>query len=510
MLFNSLPFILFFLPITILFFWFFSRRNSVAGRVVLALASFAFYAYWDWRFLPLLIGSIVVNYSFGMVIAHQVSAGSKNVKAFFIGGVSFNLFLLCVFKYANLLEQTSHEFLGTPMVLPAFILPIGISFFTFTQIAFLVDAYKEGVREYRFWDYALFVSYFPHQIAGPILHHKEMMSQFRDSLLAKVNMTNLAVGSSIFILGLAKKVLLADTFETFASPVFDAAEKGVVLMFVEAWVAALAYTLQLYFDFSAYCDMAIGISLFFGIRLPANFDSPYKATNIIEFWRRWHMTLSRFLKDYLYIPLGGNRNGKVRRYFNLLITMGLGGLWHGASWTFLFWGLLHGIYLTMNHAWQSFLPTTARIRGAVSYRALSWCLTFVAVMIGWVFFRAATFSGALTMLGAMFGNSGIAMPPQFIGSGHSGFIYSYGAWLGAVGGGRALILCGLGLVLVLFTPNLQQIFALQSPVLDKSSSSGKTRLVWRLGSIWAVLLGMLGGLSISRLGNESAFLYFNF
>ena len=202
MLFNSLPFILIFLPITVLVFWFFSRNHSVAGRTILAIASFIFYAYWDWRFLPLLVGSIVVNYFFGMAIAERVSTRDQvSGKSLFILGISFNLILLSVFKYANLLERTSHDFLGTPIVLPTFILPIGISFFTFTQIAFLVDSYKEGVREYRFWDYALFVSYFPHQIAGPILHHKEMMSQFRDSLLARVTMRNLGLGMSIFILG---------------------------------------------------------------------------------------------------------------------------------------------------------------------------------------------------------------------------------------------------------------------------------------------------------------------
>jgi alginate O-acetyltransferase complex protein AlgI len=511
MLFNSLAFLLIFLPATVFLYWALSRTNTSANRIVLAVASFVFYAYWDWRFLPLLVCSIAVNYTLGMAISKRVNGNrSHSAKAIFIAAITFNLILLGVFKYANLVDRTVSDLADTRLLLPNIILPIGISFFTFTQIAFLVDTYKEGVKEYRFWDYALFVSYFPHQIAGPILHHREMMTQFRDRIIARVTVANIVIGMSIFSIGLAKKVLLADTFETSATPVFDAADQGYPIKFAEAWGAALAYTLQLYFDFSAYCDMAIGISLVFGIRLPANFNSPYKATNIIDFWRRWHMTLSRFLRSYLYIPLGGNRNGKARRYLNLLLTMGLGGLWHGASWTFLLWGLLHGMYLAINHGWQTLIPVGSRLRTNLLYTPISWGVTMVAVMIGWVFFRAATVGGAFTIVGAMFGGNGIALPVQLIGTGSAGFLYADAGWLGAVGGVRALFVLGIGLLIVLVAPNLQQVFSNYSPVLDSSARSENGLIRWRPTLGWAILIGVIAGVSVSRLGNDSAFLYFNF
>jgi D-alanyl-lipoteichoic acid acyltransferase DltB (MBOAT superfamily) len=258
--------------------------------------------------------------------------------------IAVNLILLGYFKYANFFADNLNHFAGTALPIGQVILPLGISFFTFTQIAFLVDTYQGKVKEFNFVHYTLFVTYFPHLIAGPVLHHKEMMPQFAKRNVCHLNWDNVAVGLSIFVLGLAKKVLIADSLAEFATPIFSAVAAGGQPMLFEAWIGALAYTLQLYFDFSAYSDMAIGISLMFNVRLPMNFNSPYKATSIIDFWRRWHMTLSRFLRDYLYIPLGGSRNGKAQRYLNLMITMLLGGLWHGAGWTFVIWGGLHGFY----------------------------------------------------------------------------------------------------------------------------------------------------------------------
>lgn len=290
------------------------------------------------------------------------------------------------------------------------ILPIGISFFTFTQIAFLADTFQKGVRDYAFVNYGLFVTYFPHLIAGPVLHHAQMMPQFREPKTYQIDLANVAGGLSIFCIGLFKKIILADGISPYADAVFDAAEAGVTPGFIEAWIGALAYTFQLYFDFSGYSDMAIGLSWMFNIRIPFNFNSPYRAINITDFWRRWHMTLSAFLRDYLYIPLGGNQKGAIRRYTNLLITMLLGGLWHGANWTFVFWGGLHGFYLIVNHSFNAFIGThNAQWTISPLFKFLSWALTFLAVIIAWVFFRATSFDAALKILAAM-AAPGLALP----------------------------------------------------------------------------------------------------
>lgn len=282
------------------------------------------------------------------------------------------------------------------------ILPIGISFFTFTQIAFLADTFQKGVHEYAFIHYGLFVTYFPHLIAGPVLHHAQMMPQFRESTTYKIDTANLAGGLTIFIIGLFKKIVMADGISPYADAVFNAAEAGSMPSFNEAWIGAFAYTFQLYFDFSGYSDMAIGLSWMFNVRLPFNFNSPYQADNISEFWRRWHISLSVFLREYLYIPLGGNRKGDFRRYINLMVTMLLGGLWHGASWNFVFWGGLHGSYLVANHGFQAFVEKLCKGYSASwLFGLLGWLLTFLSAVVAWVFFRATTFSGAKCILEAM-------------------------------------------------------------------------------------------------------------
>ncbi len=339
MLFNSYGFIFLFLPVVLLGFYQLGRISHFYAALWLALASLFFYGYWNPAYVGLLLGSIVCNYSFGRWIAQAgIAPVPVRQKQLLIIAITANLALLGYYKYANFFINNLNPVLGTSWNLGNILLPLGISFFTFTQIAFLVDTYQGKVKEYSFTHYALFVTSFPHLIAGPILHHKEMMPQFAKPGSYQINWANIAVGLTIFICGLAKKVLIADHLNEFATPIFNAVGAGGHPMLFEAWVGALAYTLQLYFDFSGYSDMAIGLSLMFNVRLPMNFNSPYKATTIIEFWRRWHMTLSRFLRDYLYIPLGGNRKGKIYRYRNLIITMLLGGLWHGAGWTFLIWG----------------------------------------------------------------------------------------------------------------------------------------------------------------------------
>ncbi|MFN3231770.1 MAG: MBOAT family O-acyltransferase [Alphaproteobacteria bacterium] len=399
MLYNSNAFILAFLPATLCAF-FLARHylSTQAALGLLTVASLVFYGYWDIRFLPLLIGSIAVNYG----VARVMSA--RGNRSFLVAGVVLNLGLLAVFKYLNFFVDSVTDITGIELTIRQIVLPIGISFFTFQQIAFLVDRWRGEADVPSPVNYALFVCFFPQLIAGPIVHHREMVRQFEqlpDSRREIFSRFNIGVG--LFAVGLIKKVIIADSLGRFASPLFDRAAQGEQLEAFLAWSAALGYHFQIYFDFSAYSEMAMGLALMFGVRLPANFDSPYRSRDIIDFWRRWHMTLSRFLRDYLYYPLGGNRKGPSRRYANLMIVMLLGGLWHGAAWTFVLWGALHGFYLMVNHAWRKTgrnLPTPW----------IAVLLTNLAVVIAWVTFRADDLPTALSMYRSMLFMNGTALP----------------------------------------------------------------------------------------------------
>ncbi len=384
MLFNSYEFIFLFLPVVCIGYFLLSRYRSVAlARFWLAASGLFFYSWWNIANLPILILSITFNYISGTRIAKSEGARKKTLLIF---SVTANLLLLGYYKYADFFLSNLNALAGTKLALLNIVLPLGISFFTFTQIAYLVDAYRGQAKEYNAVNYILFVTFFPHLIAGPILHHKEMMPQFASLKNKVLNWENVSRGLVLFSIGLCKKVIIADTLAQWASPGF----KLLSLSMVEAWSTALSYTFQIYFDFSGYTDMAIGIALMFNILLPQNFDSPYKSASIIEFWRRWHMTLSRFLRDYVYIPLGGNRKGSIRRYLNLFITMAVGGLWHGASWTFVIWGMLHGAMLIVNHLWRAL--------GLRMHWLLGRLLTFFVVMITWIIFRAESFGQALVVL----------------------------------------------------------------------------------------------------------------
>ena len=398
MLFNSFEFIFLFLPATLLVYYGVARFGAAAQVRTLALASLVFYCGWDIRYLPLLLGSIAGNFAVGRAIARRAVAAPARARSILAAGIAANLALLVHYKYANFFATSLNAGFGTSLPLMEIVLPLGISFFTFTQIAFLVDTLRGKADEPDFVQYLAFVTYFPHLIAGPILHHHETIPQFRRKTEPRSHW--FAPGLAMLALGLAKKTLIADPFGAMARPVFDGFARGDALAGADAWLGALAYTFQLYFDFSAYCDMAVGISLMFGIYIPLNFDSPYKATSIIDFWRRWHMTLSRYLRDYLYIALGGNRHGVARRYANLIVTMLLGGLWHGAGWTFVIWGALHGAFLVINHAWRALFP---RREGKRSWPAVQAArlLTFLCVVVAWVFFRADSVGTAARMLDAM-------------------------------------------------------------------------------------------------------------
>lgn len=484
MLFNSYEFLFIFLPLVMACFFVIAKHRHGLAALWLALASVAFYGYWDVRYVPLLLLSIGLNYGTGYAIAHRTATASR--KAWLAAGILSNLALLAYFKYANFFIASIVAPLAHTDLAPLnIVLPLGISFFSFTQIAFLVDVQRGHVKEYRFVHYLLFVTYFPHLIAGPVLHHAQMMPQFAHRQTYRPQWPLIATGVAIFTLGLAKKVLLADNLAVYVAPVFDNAAHGIPPPFFMAWASALSYTLQLYFDFSGYSDMAIGLSLLFGITLPLNFNSPYQAGNIIEFWRRWHMTLSQFLRDYLYIPLGGNRHGPIRRHLNLMLTMLLGGLWHGANWTFVVWGGLHGLYLGINHAWQGlcrrwqYHPFERGIG-----RLVAVLITFIATVVAWVYFRADTLQAATLVLSGMFGNAG---------------------W-----GNLQLIrlrnLLLLGLLLVFLFPNTQTLVAKGCSLANTLTAS---RL--RLGSIagGAALGGLFASL-VLMLASKSEFLYFQF
>ncbi|MDD2384976.1 MAG: MBOAT family protein [Sulfurospirillaceae bacterium] len=389
MLFNSYEFLFIFLPLTFfIYFYLNSKKLTTASIAFLVFASLVFYSYWNIIYLPLILSSMLFNFVIGNTLSKHTLKVNK--KAFLTFGISANLLLLGYFKYTDFFLDNFNGIVGTHIPLPHIILPLGISFFTFTQIAYLVDCYKDKVKEYDFIRYALFVTYFPHLLAGPILHHSEMMPQFSSIRNKAKNYKNIAAGLFLFSIGLFKKVVIADTFALWANIGFDTAT---TLSFFEAWATSLSYTFQLYFDFSGYTDMAIGASLLFNIKLPINFNSPYKACDIQDFWRRWHMTLSRFLRDYIYIPLGGNRQGEFRTYVNLFATFLLGGLWHGAGWTFIFWGTLHGIALMLHRAWKSL--------GFTMNKYLAWFITFNFVNFAWIFFRAKEWTDAVKVISGM-------------------------------------------------------------------------------------------------------------
>ena len=390
MIFSSTIFILGFLPGVFLIHVVLQRaRLPAAAKLWLIAASLFFYGYWNPVHLPLLAASIWFNHRVGLRLLARGPAWTH--RAVVLGlAVAADLALLGLFKYADFAVANFDAFTGAAWPLPGLVLPLGISFFTFTQIAWLVDGSRGDVAGAGAADYVLFVTYFPHLIAGPILHHREMMSQFASRWNRLPRWRNVERALFLFSIGLAKKVLLADTFAIWADDGFDGAQP---LDFYVAWACSLAYAFQLYFDFSGYCDMAMGASLLFNVRLPLNFDSPYQALDIRDFWRRWHITLGRFLRDYVYIPLGGNRGGSLRVQANLLMTFVLGGLWHGASWMFVTWGALHGAALAIHHAWRR---TGVRLPPAAA-----WLLTFVFVDVAWVFFRAHDWGAARRVLVGM-------------------------------------------------------------------------------------------------------------
>ncbi len=510
MLFNSFTFLILFLPITAIGYFVLARKSREGAAAWLALASLAFYGWWSLYYVPLLLGSIAFNYWIGQHISAATAPARKH---WLTGALLVDLFLLGYFKYADFFISSANQLTGTELQAIHVVLPVGISFFTFTQIAYLVDTYQGKVREPNFLHYLLFITYFPHLIAGPVLHHAEMMPQFGQPSSYRFSHRNLAVGLSIFAIGLAKKVLIADNLAPHATFLFDQSD---IYSLIVAWGGVLAYAFQLYFDFSGYSDMAIGISLLFGIRLPLNFDSPYKSANIIEFWRCWHMTLSRFLRDYLYVPLGGNRKGPVRRYVNLMLTMLLGGLWHGAGLNFVIWGALHGIYLVINHGWNAVASATRFPRSSRLWLVFSVALTFGSVCVAWVFFRASDIGKASIILQGMFGGFGIGLPEAIgmqLGSMRP-LLEQMGITFYLGGGSRFLETWGWVIAasaIAFVFPNTQQIMVRYEAALGGTARPYPgTWQVWQPSRRWSFFIGAILFGSLLSLSRPAEFLYFQF
>jgi len=459
-LFNSYEFLLFFLPATIAGYFFLNRFR--AGNIWLVAASFFFYAWWRVEFLPLLFASVAVNFIVGRAVMRRAAMGLPT-RTLLTAGIAFDLLLLGYFKYANFFAANVAPVFGIPAPVLDVILPIGISFFTFTQIAFLVDASHRKAAEPSVVNYALFVSYFPHLLAGPILHHREMMPQFADPTNKRVDWANVARGLTLLAIGLGKKVLIADEIAPVANAGYSALH---ILTFGDAWLTVICYTMQIYFDFSGYTDMALGMALMMNIRLPQNFDSPYRQRNLREFWRHWHMTLMRFLRDYVYIPLGGSRRGEAWTAFALVFTFALGGLWHGANWTFVLWGVVNGIGLVVVRWWS---------RAGIALPAIAaWAITFLFTNLAWVLFRApdlATASGVFATLAGLHGFAGVAFPPT----------------------NYTLATLGIACVLAAMPRNSNRIVA-------------EMTFGWPLQAATALLLAA----GILSVGNPTEFLYFNF
>ena len=522
MLFNSYEFIFVFLPVSCIgFFVIASRAGAFPALLWLAACSVYFYSSWRLENLWILIFSICINYTLSLYVSGARQSRFVSKYVIFVFAIAVNLLILGYYKYYEFILSSIGVIFDISISADSPLLPLAISFYTFTQIAYQVDSYRQGNVDRNFTNYFLFVTYYPHLIAGPIVHHSELMPQFTFQSVYKPNLANICVGLSLFILGLFKKVCIADTLAPFSDTVFAAATGGATLSFFEAWGGALSYTFQIYFDFSGYSDMAMGSAALLGIWLPINFYSPYRALSIVEFWRRWHITLSRFLRDYLYISLGGNRKGPNRRYVNLMLTMILGGLWHGAGWTFVAWGTLHGAFLVANHAWHALV---SRLRWALPIpkylsTSLSWLTTFLAVVMAWVFFRAESFGAALAMLEGMVGLHGAVLDErlgrylQFLDP----FVEFAGRGIGSFGSAWGLALLAISLAIVLFPYTSWQFVgyrwhsiesrSLAVPELTVDAPMLRDRL---FGLLWGLFIGLLFILSVSRLTRVNQFVYFNF
>ena len=538
MLFNSFIFIFIFIPCVLIAFHLSARKGLYRLSIFwLILASLFFYGWWNPKYLLLIFSSILVNYSLG------ISIQKNRNKYILILGILFNLSLIAYFKYANFFVDTVNSILSNQIVLNEILLPLAISFFTFQQIAYLIDAYRGKTEEYNFLQYSLFVTFFPQLIAGPIVHHKEMMPQFSEGKLLGIKNKNLAIGGAIFLLGLIKKVVFADTLALYANPVFEAGENGLKIAFLEAWIGSIAYTFQLYFDFSGYSDMALGLARLFGITLPINFFSPYKQTNISDFWRHWHITLSRLIRNYLWDPVslfmtrlsvkykfGNKRFFLATIFIPTTFTFFWVGLWHGAGLNFILFGLLHGFYLVLYNLWTNTkrnYPRIIFIRNNFVATFLARLITFFSVSLAWVLFRSESLDGALRIYASMFG-----IFKFFENQDPSKVIVNQDPTLAMISSSNvilnpdtAFILIGLLGLLVWLTPNVAEWFREQKPALgleDLNNNNNyyllkegeflmdKIRKMSKFNITLMCILLVLSMSSVMFFQGETEFLYFNF
>ena len=484
MVLSSYSFLFGFLPLVLLGYYLLGARGRLWASVWLLLASLASYSFWDYRFLPILLGSIAANF---FAYTRIVAAAQPPKKLWLTCALAFNLLMLATFKYANFFIESINALTGIGVQPLALLLPIGISFFTFTQISLLVDAYQGKVPSLTLGTYTLFVSYFPYIVAGPVLHHRDILPQIADAAGVRPKVADFAVGLTLFTFGAAKKLLLADNLIPLVNLAFQAEHPQLA----QAWLGVFAYALQLYFDFSGYSDMAIGVSRLFGIQIPFNFNSPYKAASVSEFWLRWHISLSRFLRNYLYIPLGGNRSGEFSRYRNLLLTMLLGGLWHGSNWTFVVWGGLHGLYLCVQHGWRALATSGSNGSTMQLPRWACHLLTMLAVLVAWCFFRATSVGAALDILSGMVGRHG----------------------LGAVPGLQPFTLAILALStwIALFMPNTNEVFAwLESRFANSPEAKSLLALRWHPSWNWGLVTGVVFALCLLSMEKTQDFIYAQF
>ncbi len=511
MRFNSYEFIFVFLPAV----WLGWRALLGAGKhragvAWLCLGSLVFYGYWNWLYLPLLTGSLVINFLIGGRLSRQ---GPSWNRRFLLGlGLAWNIGLLGYFKYSNFLLENVEALTGAHWTLDKVILPLGISFFTFQKIAFLVDAWRGQVRDVHFLDFTLFVLFFPQLIAGPIVHHGEFIPQLKEASTWKFDVRRTLLGICLFSAGLFQKSVVADTLAPLADSTFGLITIGTRLRLFEAWTGVGAYSLQLFFDFAGYSHMALGLALFFGFRLPVNFMAPYRAGSVIEFWRRWHITLSSFLRDYVYIPLGGSRRGFGRHLGNLMVTMTLAGLWHGAGWTFVLWGAFHGVALVLNHLWRR-MRGTAATRGPASLGAH--LLTLATIAFGWVLFRASDLASARLLFESLLGLHGVSVPVAWAPwvEALAPVVRPRGLYPNLHAAPTVLLVLGTAAVLAVAGPFLLKWFGttasdITSPgtvrpeeLSPAASGPGYTRLA---------VAGMAFALGVAALSRSSPFLYFQF
>jgi alginate O-acetyltransferase complex protein AlgI len=540
MLFNSNEFLFIFLPVTLAGFYLLGTISRASAIRWLILVSLVFYAWWRPVNVLIIAPSIVINYTFARILLRlNESEGSQSLsKAVLTLGILFNMAFLGFFKYTDFISGTINDVFGANLVLTHIILPLGISFITFQKIAFLADIQAGRVRSFTFQDYCTFVLFFPQLIAGPIVHYREMMPQFH-AASCRFDKENFAIGLTLLFFGLFKKVFFADKIALFVTPIYDQAAVGGGTSFLLAWMAAIGFTLQIYFDFSGYSDMALGLARFFGIRLPQNFDSPLRASSIIDFWLRWHMTLTRFLTAYIYNPLTlwltrrrlakgqpgfGGRNTTIGAFFSLLmfpiiITMFVSGLWHGAGYGFIVWGLLHGFYLTINHGWR---VIAARLwRNRMSYvrfmKPAGWVLTFVSVTAAMVFFRSLTMTSAVDVVKGLIGLNGIALPQALFD--RLGPLGAALHGLGVIGAkswsnrdfAETVIWISVLMFVALACPNTLQILSRYEPALGVKPQLGIGRILeWGASLPWAIAISAIAAVAIVSIGGPSQFLYWQF